>query len=364
MDGAKAIDSQSPAWTPTPDVLAASNLTWLMQQAGVETYDELHAWSVKNREEYWRLAVERLGIKFKAPYTKIADFSQGAEYPQWLVSARYNIIDSCFSAPPDSPAIIFQTESSAAPSTVTVAELERLANKVASSLHASGFKTGDAIAIVMPMTVEAVAIYLGIIKAGCVVVGIADSFQAKELSTRFRLANTVAVFTHDITLRGGKALPLYANLIEAQAPKAIVLPARDTISLPLRSGDSAWADFLNGSEEFATVVRGPADTLNILFSSGTTGEPKADSLEPDHAAEVRGRCPFSSGRSPGRCGAVADQYRLDDGPVAHLREPSEPRDDRAVWRFDRRARIRKICSGRQSNHARRDPQPGQNVAAQ
>jgi len=81
------------------------------------------------------------------------------------------------------------------------------------------------------MTAEAVAIYLGIIKAGCVVVGIADSFRPKEISARLRLANAAAVFTQDVLLRGGKTLPLYANVIEAGAPPVVVLPALDRTSV-------------------------------------------------------------------------------------------------------------------------------------
>ena len=55
--------------------------------------------------------------------------------------------------------------------------------------------TGDAIAIDMPMTVEAVVIYLGVVLAGCVVVSIADSFVAAEISMRLRISGSKAVFT-------------------------------------------------------------------------------------------------------------------------------------------------------------------------
>jgi acyl-coenzyme A synthetase/AMP-(fatty) acid ligase len=54
---------------------------------------------------------------------------------------------------------------------------------------------GDALAIAMPLTVEAAVIYFGIVLAGCVVVSIADSFAAAEVATRLRIAGAVAVFT-------------------------------------------------------------------------------------------------------------------------------------------------------------------------
>lgn len=84
---------------------------------------------------------------------------------------------------------------------------------------------GMAIAINMPMTVEAVIIYLGIIYAGCAAVSIADSFAPSEISTRLDIANTMAIFVQDVILRGGKAHPLYERVVKAHGPTAIVLPA-------------------------------------------------------------------------------------------------------------------------------------------
>jgi acetyl-CoA synthetase len=267
-------ESPQPAWTPTPEFISTANVAWLMRRAGVNSYEALHRWSVQNREEFWALTIERLGIRFQQPFSRVMDLSDGVENPRWLVDARFNIIESCFAAPADSPAIIHQIEGGEL-KTMSVGELKKLTDRVASNLKQRGFKPGDALAIILPMTAEAVAIYLGIIKAGCVVVGIADSFQPKEICTRLRLAQAVAVFTQDVLLRGGKSFPLYANLIEAGSPPAIVLPAKDNLNLPLRAGDFSWLEFLEESSSFETVIREPADAINILFSSGTTGEPKA-----------------------------------------------------------------------------------------
>lgn len=270
----KTPESLQPAWTPTPEFINTTNIAWLMRRAGVDSYEALHKWSVQNREEFWKLVIERLQIRFQKPFSRVMDLSDGVENPRWLVDARFNIVESCFAAPADSAAIIHQTEGSEL-QTMTVGELKKLTDRVASNLKRRGFKPGDALAIIMPMTAEAVAIYLGIIKAGCVVVGIADSFQPKEICTRLRLAQTVGVFTQDVLLRGGKSFPLYANVIEAGAPPAIVLSAKNNLSLPLRAGDFSWPEFLEENSSFETVICEPTDSINILFSSGTTGEPKA-----------------------------------------------------------------------------------------
>jgi acetyl-CoA synthetase len=262
-----------PAWEPTADFISTTNLAWLMQQAGVDSYEALHQWSVQKREDFWATVIERLNLRFQKPFSRVLDLSDGVENPRWLVDARINIVESCFTAPADSTAIIHQAEGGAV-KTMSVGELEKLTNRVAASLQHQGFKSGDALAIIMPMTAEAVAIYLGIIKAGCAVVGIADSFRPKEIATRLNLAKTVAIFSQDVIVRGGKSLPLYTNLIEANAPTVIVLPAKNDLNVSLRDGDFTWHNFLVTDDDCKTVICEPSDAINILFSSGTTGDPK------------------------------------------------------------------------------------------
>ena len=264
----------SSAWVPAPDFIETTNMAWLMRRVGAASYPELHQWSVQNREAFWRLVIERLDIRFRQPYSRVLDLSQGVEAPQWLVNARFNIVESCFTAPANSPAIIHQSEGGEM-KVMTVVELAALTDRIAANIKRCGFKPGDALAIIMPMTAEAVAIYLGIIKAGGVAVGIADSFRPREIAHRLRLSKAVAVFTQDVIVRAHKTLPLFANLAEAGAPAAIVLPARNELVVPLRPGDCAWNDFLQVDHPVATEPGTADDPINILFSSGTTGEPKA-----------------------------------------------------------------------------------------
>ena len=76
-------------------------------------------------------------------------------------------------------------------------------------------RSGDALAIYMPMNVEAVTIYLAIIRAGCVAVSIADSLAPREIATRLQLSSALGIITQDVALRGGRRLALYAKIVEA-----------------------------------------------------------------------------------------------------------------------------------------------------
>ncbi|XP_058195897.1 hexanoyl-CoA synthase isoform X2 [Rhododendron vialii] len=152
---------------------------------------------------------------------------------------------------------------------------------VAYALESIGLDKGSAIAIDMPMDVNSVVIYLAIVLAGYVVVSIADSFAPNEIAARLRISKAKAIFTQDFIVRGDKSIPLYSRVIDAQPPVAIVIPSRSSsFDTKLRDGDISWHDFLAKVKHFRHVefvaVEQPVDAFtNILFSSGTTGEPKA-----------------------------------------------------------------------------------------
>lgn len=263
----------APAWFPTPEQIEGTNIAALMGELGMTSYQELHAWSVANRPQFWQRIIERLGIVLQRPYTQILDLAAGVEAPEWLVGGELNIVESCFLAAPEAPAIVFQREGGCL-QRWTYGELAALTNRVAQGLVAAGLRPRDAIAVDLPMTPESVAIYLGIIKMGGVVVAIADSFASPEIALRLQLTGAKVIFTQDVIRRGGKELPLYSRVVAANAPPAIVI---STSGLPpqLRLGDQTWESFLSANNQFEAVPAAPSDSTNILFSSGTTGEPKA-----------------------------------------------------------------------------------------
>lgn len=259
-----------PVFFPQPADIERAHITALRRELGLDSHAALFAWSVAEREAFWQRTVARLGIRFRQPYARLLDLSQGVEAPQWLVGAKMNIADSCFQAPAGHTAIVFQREGGPLEQ-MSFGALEALCDQVAGGLCALGFGPGARIAVAMPMTAEAVAIYLGIIKAGCTVVAIADSFAAPQIAARLRIGAAKAVFTQDAILRGGRELPLYPRLVAAEAPLAIVLPGR----VALRPGDLRWNEFLQADPLPASVPCDPDAPTNILFSSGTTGGPKA-----------------------------------------------------------------------------------------
>ena len=269
----RATDRPAPAWFPTDKDITEANITRLMATLNLKTYHELHAWTVQNRDTFWQMMIDALDIKTMSTNPEAQQDATGiATHLREL-----NIVESCFSASPAAIAIVTQQENREGLATFTYRELESLTNRVANGLVEIGMEPGDAVAVDMPMNAESVAIYLGIVKAGCVVVGIADSFAPDEIATRLRIGKAKAIFTQDYINRAGKHLPLYEKVIAANAPKAVIFSCEgaDAAVQTQREGDMTWDAFLSDTETFTAIPCHPDAHTNILFSSGTTGEPKA-----------------------------------------------------------------------------------------
>ena len=271
-------------WTPTKKTKQSSNIYKMMQQHRFANYDDFWHWSVQHKKAFWAETINNLGIKLHRPFSTVLDISNGIEQPKWIKDATLNIVDSCFQNNDNATAVIYQKEGGSIQK-VSQKDLENLVNTIANGLRDLGIHTSDTIAIDMPMTLEAVAIYLAAIKAGNPVATIADSFTPNEISIRVKITQPKVIFTQDVLLRTGKVLPLYEKIIEADAPKAIVIKASDE-NIQLRSDDIYWNDFLSDNDTFDSVIQNPDDIITILFSSGTTGEPKA--IPWTHTTPIKG----------------------------------------------------------------------------
>ncbi len=265
-----------PAWMPSMEEARRTNLGRLMAARGVDRYENLHRWSVDRRDDFWETALRTLGVVFRRPPTRIRNPASPLTRPEWLPGASLNIAESCFRGPVDKPAIVSASEADPTVRTMSLGQLRKLAARVANGLDALGVGVGERVALDMPMTPESIAIYLGTILAGRTVVGIADASAAPDIEKRVRIGGAKAVFTIDAYVRDGKSHGIYEKVVESHAPRTVVLPAegRDGVRLA-RQEDVAWADFLADRDTFEPVARAPSDVTNVLFSSGTTKDPKA-----------------------------------------------------------------------------------------
>jgi acetyl-CoA synthetase len=263
-------NTAAPTWEPDEGVVGHANLTHAIQQNGFSDFAELHHWSVTAPDAFWQFVIEELAIDFVMAPSQVRGSADPAE-PEWLPDANFNIVSSCLDHDPDAPGIVIGRPSGI--ESVTVGDLRSQVAAFAAGFTDAGFSVGDGIAIVMPMNVEAVVAYLGTIAAGGVVVSIADSFAPHEIATRLAITFPVAVVTQTRSVRTGKDLPMYAKCVDAGPTPCIVVDAGGITEL--RGQDMTWDAFVVEGAVFDPVPQPGAAHTNILFSSGTTGDPKA-----------------------------------------------------------------------------------------
>ncbi|WOK95424.1 putative acyl-activating enzyme 17, peroxisomal [Canna indica] len=295
----RGFDSDPPpAWIPDKASAGSTNIGRVLRRRGEEilgtkykdpisSFDDFQKFSVADPEAYWKMIFEEMDISFSVLPSCILHDHHSYPGGQWLPGAYLNSASLCLSVNDkrglDDVVILWRDEGcDALPvHTMTLKELRTEVWLVANALDALSLPKNSSIAIDMPMTVTAVIIYLAIVLAGYVVVSIADSFVPNEIASRLKIASARAIFTQDYIIRGEKELPLYSKVVEAHAPLAIVIPARgSTIISGLRGGDISWHDFLGRVKHTKSIpysaIEQPIEAFtNILFSSGTTGAPKA-----------------------------------------------------------------------------------------
>ncbi|KAI3823185.1 hypothetical protein L1987_04617 [Smallanthus sonchifolius] len=290
-------------WFPSEQVLALTitfqnNSTNQFTVLGL--FNEFCYFSI-HVQAYWSIVLEELSVRFHQPPKCILDTSDKSRHGgTWLPGSVLNIAECCLLSTNETDkenekvAVVWRDErfDNFDVNKMTLSELRRQVMLVANALKGM-FSKGDPIAIDMPMTVTAVIIYLAIIYSGFVVVSIADSFASKEIATRLRVSKSKAIFTQDYIVRGGKKFPLYSRVVEATDCRVIVVPAvGENIDIQLRKQDISWEDFLSSAKhlprpDYCGAVYQSADTVtNILFSSGTTGDPKA--IPWTHISPIRG----------------------------------------------------------------------------
>ncbi|XP_049405736.1 probable CoA ligase CCL12 [Solanum stenotomum] len=266
----------------------------------ISSFKEFQRFSVQHPEIYWSIVLKQLPIHFlEAPKCILDTSDKSKRGGNWLPGSVLNIAESCvrssnYSNKQDDCVAIEWREEGNDDKEVNCMTLKQLREQVMMVANAldNMFSKGDAIAIDMPMTVTAVVIYLAIVLAGFVVVSIADSFAAQEIAVRLRVSNAKAIFTQDSIVRGGRRFPLYSRVIEAAPLKAIVIPATgEDVQVQLRNQDLSWKDFLASVSHlprpnyYFPVYQSIESVTNILFSSGTTGDPKAISWT--HLSPIR-----------------------------------------------------------------------------
>jgi acetoacetyl-CoA synthetase len=288
-NGSQPVEEGTLLWEPSENLIRESRLTqyqhWLTERRGLtfETYDELWRWSVTELEEFWTSIWDFTGVRSYSPYRKVLQASPAGsrvEDARWFQGATLNYAEHCLRRNDEYPAVVAAHESGAM-STTTFAELRQRVAEFAEGLRAIGVGTGDAVVGYLPNVTEAVVASLASASIGAVWSSCPPEFGTPSVVDRFLQVEPKVLIAVDGYTYNGKrfdSLPA-VTAIQAGLPslkRTIVFPyATEKPDLSGLANAVIWSDVpVAGAElRFEPV---PFDhPLYVVYSSGTTGVPKA-----------------------------------------------------------------------------------------
>ena len=245
--------------------------------------DELHERSLRDPEGFWADAAK--DIDWAKPWDKVLDDSKAPHFYRWFAGAEcntcYNAVDRHVeSGRGDQAAVIYDSPITGKTRTLTYSDLQDQVSRCAGMLRANGVGKGDRVIIYMPMIPEAAVAMLACARLGAVHSVVFGGFAANELATRVKDATPKAIITATCGIEPGRVVayqPMIDGALEI-APgivEKVIVVKRDEAGWDMRAGrDVDWNDGMAAAEPAECVPVAATDPLYILYTSGTTGQPK------------------------------------------------------------------------------------------
>jgi acetoacetyl-CoA synthetase len=274
-------------WQPDAARIERANITAYarrLAEQGVATegYHDLWRWSVEHLEDFWASIWEAFDVRASAPYRRVLG-SRAMPGAEWFPGARLNFAEHVF-RDRDGATVAIRHASEIRPlAETTWAELREATRKVAASLRASGIGPGDRVVAYLPNILEAVIAFQACASIGAIWSSCSPDFGVRSVVDRFAQIEPKVLFAVDGYRYGGRdhdRLDVVAQLQEAMPTleRTVVLGYldQDPEIGRLRSA-VRWEDFLGeaGDDPLAFAQVAFDEPLWVLYSSGTTGLPKA-----------------------------------------------------------------------------------------
>ncbi|HWX52009.1 MAG TPA: acetoacetate--CoA ligase [Solirubrobacteraceae bacterium] len=290
-----ASGEESPLWEPAQEDVERAEMTRFMRWAGERRgapfsgYGDLWRWSVSETEDFWAGIWEFTGVRASRPYERVLS-SERMPGARWFEGAELNYAENMLAGPgsvpgrdPGAVAVVHASELREL-GELTWGELSARVAEAAAGLRSLGVERGDRVVAYMPNIPETLIAFLATASIGAIWSSAAPEFGARSVIDRFAQIEPKVFLAVDGYRHGGKDFDRTAVVegILAELPKVehvVMLPYLNEGDLPDRvdAGRLSWGELLalgEGAElRFEQV---PFDhPLWVLYSSGTTGLPKA-----------------------------------------------------------------------------------------
>jgi acetyl-CoA synthetase len=250
-----------------------------------EKYETLYRESVRDPDAFW--AREAEAIEWIRPFSKVRNESWNPDnlYIKWFEDGTLNVCANCvdrhLASRGQQTAIIWEPDDPSIPTRrISYQELHREVCRFANVLKANGAKRGDRITIYLPMIPEVAFAMLACARIGAIHSVVFGGFSPDSLAGRIEDCKSQIVITADEGIRGNKIVPLKANTDSALAHTAgvnrVIVVRRTGNAVAMQTGRDAWYhdEAARVSDACPAEEMGAEDPLFILYTSGSTGQPK------------------------------------------------------------------------------------------
>jgi len=272
-------------WSPNPEKVEKSKMNLFMRfvnqscSQSIESYPELHRWSVDNLELFWKLVSDFLDICYSSRSSNVMQVSDKIYQTKWFLGAKLNYAENILrDRPLDSVSIEFFNELNEYRS-LTYRDLCDEVASVSTFFKSAGLSKGDRVAAMMPNIPETVVGALACASFGGIWSSCSPDFGKKAIIDRFeQIEPKILIACDSYTFKGKmyKCIDKIKYLVSSlkSVEKVIIVKYRDVGRIEF-DNSVYWDEIPATEKQIAFEQMDFGDPLYIMFSSGTTGKPKS-----------------------------------------------------------------------------------------